>query len=95
MEALLGKRLDILHHIDNLQTLSAVEKGYSKKLRHLSRTQRVGVGLLHECTNNPELQMTVKHCPTEYQKADIFTKALKPGLWSPALEMLQIVEKKK
>ena len=93
MEELLGKRLEIIHHIDNLQTISAIEKGYSKKLRHLQRTQRVGIGLLHDCANDEELKMTVQHCPTDKQKADVFTKALSTVKFVTALGMLNLREK--
>ncbi len=62
--------------VDNVQTIQAVTKGYSKRLRHLPRTQRVCLGMLHEMLNDPELEMSLEHCPALQMKADLFTKAL-------------------
>lgn len=56
--------------------IQAVTKGYSKRLRHLPRTQRVCVGMLHEILNDKDLMVTLAHCLTVDMKADIFTKVL-------------------
>ena len=90
MEECLGIRLRIEHYIDNLQAISAINKGYSKKLRHLCRTQRVAIGLLNECVNDPELMMTIKHQRTDGMKADIFTKALDILKFGVALSMVRL-----
>ena len=87
-EARVGRNLPISHGIDNAQTLTGIKKGYSKNLRHLQRTQRVALGLLHECLENEELGYTVYHCPSAEQKGDIFTKALDGTKFGPAVEML-------
>ena len=76
LEIALQRRVLITCLIDNMQTIQAVTKGYSKKLRHLSRTQRICIGMLHEVINDPELSTQLEHCPTAVMKADIFTKAL-------------------
>ena len=89
-EQMLGKRLDIVLQIDNMQAISAIEKGYSKKLRHLLRTQRVCIGLLHECLNDEELQFFVVHCPTLVMKGDLFTKALCSPKFVEALRMIRL-----
>ena len=88
MEAILGRRLKIQMLIDNSQALLAIQRGYSKKLRHLARTQRVGIGLLNELTKDPDMELTVEHCPTLSMKADIFTKALIGPKFQDALEMI-------
>ena len=77
-------------NIDNNQAISAITKGYSKKLRHLARTQRVCIGLLNECLNDPEMQFLVQHCPTLVMKGDIFTKALITAKFEDALAMIQM-----
>ena len=77
-----------------MQAISAIKKGYSKKLRHLLRTQRVAIGLLNDCINDSELKMTVQHCPTDVMKADLFTKALKGPKFQQALEMAGLVAKR-
>ena len=37
---------------DNTQAIAAAKKGYSKQLRHLSRTHPVSLGVLHELTED-------------------------------------------
>ena len=74
--------------IDNNQCLSAIAKGYSKKLRHIGRTQRVCVGLLHELTQDPELMISAEHCSTDKQKGDLFTKTLIASKFENALQMI-------
>ena len=41
LDEVLPRRVEIACRVDNMQTIQAVTKGYSKKLRHLPRTQRV------------------------------------------------------
>ena len=88
MEIILGRRLNIELNIDNTQAILAIQRGYSKKLRHLARTQRVCIGLLHELLEDPDMQLSICHCPTLSMKADIFTKALNNEKFHTALEMI-------
>ena len=52
------------------------QKGYSKRLRHISQTHKVNLGSLKKVCDNAELV----HIETKKQAADIFTKALAPNL---------------
>ena len=79
LEHFLGSRVPIVMLIDNTQCLSAIKKGYSKKLRHIGRTQRVCVGLLNELTVDKELKISAQHCPTDRHKGDMYTKCLALG----------------
>ena len=88
LETLLQQHVHIKCMIDNTQTIQAVEKGYSKKLRHLPRTQRVCIGALHEAVTDKELRTRLVHCPTLEQKADIFTKSLDAAKFGAAVSML-------
>ena len=73
---------------DNQATITVVKKGYSKKLRHLTRTHKVNISSLNEaCTSD---NTVLAYIDTKKQAADIFTKALAPALWSNALIMLAI-----
>ena len=74
--------------IDNTQAISAITKGYSKKLRHLARTQRVCIGLLNDLLRDPEVQFSVHHCPTALMKGDLFTKFLIMQKFDEALRMI-------
>ena len=87
-EHMLGRRLPIRMHIDNMQAISAIQKGYSKKLRYLARTQRVCIGLLNDLLCDEECLFSVVHCPTLEMKGDLFTKALIPQKFADALEMI-------
>ena len=89
-EALLGKRLPIVLNLDNTQAISAISKVYSKRLRYLSRTHRVSIGVIHECVQDQEMAITVAYCPTDRQKADIFTKTLVPAKFVRAKEMVSL-----
>ena len=90
MEEFLGKRLHIECNVDNTQAITAVKKGYSKKLRQLARTQRVAIGVLSECIADESMMISVVHCPTDVMKGDLFTKALVPAKFGPAREMIGI-----
>ena len=73
LEDALNRPVQIVCMIDNMQTIQVVTKGYGAKLRHLLRTQRFCLGVLHEMISNPDMHMCMEHCPTLKQKADIFT----------------------
>ena len=88
MEEMLGKRLVLRCLIDNMQTIQAIKSGYSKRLRHLSRTHRVSIGAMHDLITDPDMMIEVEHVPTGEQKADIFTKALTPAAFQRAVAML-------
>ena len=92
LEEVLPHRLDIWGRVDNMQTIQAVTKGYSKRLRHLPRTQRVCVGLLHELLNNPDLQMSCEHCPSLEMKADLLAQVANGPRFKDALDMIRLVQ---
>jgi hypothetical protein len=77
-------------HEDNQATILVVRKGFSPKLRHVSRTHKVNLGSLTEVFNNSNVAL--EYISTEQQAADIFTKALPPQKWGSALKMLGIVD---
>ena len=55
MQAILRRPIDLEIMEANAATITSVNKGYSPSLRHLPRTQRVSLGLLHESiTAKPE-----------------------------------------
>ena len=88
---MLGRYLTVSCRVDNLQAITAVTKGYSKKLRHISRTQRCAIGTVHECIVDPSLFVTVEHVPTLEQKGDIFTKALQPAPFCAARQLIGVL----
>ena len=78
--------------VDNTQAIAAAKKGYSKRLRHLGRTQRVSIGFLNDCIEDGELQISIIYVPTKEQKADVFTKAMTPGNFIEARRLIDMVE---
>ena len=92
-EELLGDRLPVECNVDNTQAITAVERGYSKKLRQLQRTQRVAIGVLNECVKDASMRVSVRHCPTALMKADLFTKVLDPSKFATACRMIGIQPK--
>ena len=73
---------------DNTAVVSIILKGYSGKLRHLSKTHRIHVASTAETINNAD-DITVQHIETTQQKGDVFTKGLPLAKWGNALELLQ------
>ena len=88
---MLGRKIDLRVMEDNAGTIAVIEKGYSPALRHLLKTQKVSIDLIHRCLDPEELDLgTMEKCDTDEQTADIFTKALPVHKWAHALEMLNI-----
>ena len=85
-----GVHLEIME--DNQATIRVVLKGYSAKLRHISRTHKIDISSIHEIVECEDVE--IKYCVTDEQAADIFTKALAPLKWPNALTLLGITTKK-
>ena len=61
---------------DNSQAIAAITNGYSKKLRHLTRTHPVSIGTLHEIAGDPKIRMKVEYAKSAEHKGDFFTREL-------------------
>jgi ribosomal protein L40E len=75
-EEILGNKICLECLVDNSQAISAVRKGYSKKLRHLQRTHRVSISFLHEMVNSEMVNLKVEYCDSTSHKGDLFTKVM-------------------
>ena len=84
------RRMELVAKIDNTQAISAVKKGYSKKLRFLERTHKCSLGTLHELWERGG--MRVEYAPTLKHRGDGFTKALTPAKFLAACEMIGLVQ---
>ena len=73
---------------DNQATIKIVKKGYSSKMRHVSRHHRVDIGSIHETIDQSDVELT--YIESSKQAADIFTKDLPPMKWPAALDLLNI-----
>ena len=88
-ERLLGRRVTLKIHEDNQATILVAKKGFSPKLRHISRTHKVNVASIAEMLQ-PETGVEIEYVITTKQAADIFTKQLAPQKWDAALRLLGI-----
>ena len=85
-ECLLDRPVRLSIQEDNQATIRVVLKGFSPKLRHISRTHKVNISSVHEIVQDDNI--SVDYCETDKQAADIFTKALAPMKWGNALALL-------
>jgi hypothetical protein len=81
-----GYKVPLVIKEDNEAAIKVVRKGFSPKLRSLSRTHRVNIGAIHEIITHDDVRL--EHETTKKQAADIFTKGLEPQQWGPALELI-------
>ena len=89
---LLGRTPSIQHLIDNTQAILAIQRGYSKKLRHVNRTQRVNIGFLKDVLDDPYMQYSAEHGPSAENKADLFTKSLLAPKFKQALALIDMYQ---
>ena len=87
-ELLLDRPVTLRVMEDNQATILVVRKGYSPKLRHITRTHKVNLSGLSEVFRDDTV--TLAYCQTDKQAADIFTKALPPQKWRSALRLLGV-----
>ena len=73
-----------------MQALAAAKKGYSKRVRHLGRTQCVSLGFLHELVEDLGLEVRMDYASMLEQKADVFKKALQPAAFDKARALVSI-----
>ena len=87
-ELLLDRPVTLRIMEDNQATILVVRKGYSPKLRHITRTHKVNLSGLSEVFRDDTV--TLEYCQTDKQAADIFTKSLPPQKWGSALRLLGV-----
>eukprot|EP00435_Cladocopium_sp_Y103_P060485 s1600_g22.t1 len=73
---------------DNSAVISIVSAGYSPKLRHMSKTQRIELGSIYEVFE--EAGTVLLYIKTDKQRADPLTKNLQPISWPEALKLMGI-----
>ena len=85
--------LPMIMLVDNTQAISAVQKGYSKKLKHLNRSHRVSIGFLNELVTGAlgDLYVDLEYAPTGSHRGDSFTKAMVPAKFAEAVKLIGMV----
>ena len=87
----LGRPIRLRCLEDNTQCLQAAETGYSGVLRHLPRTQRISVGVVHETFSEKSDQHELIYQGTSSHKGDMFTKRLDPNAFERVLTLINLV----
>ena len=88
---ILGRDIKTKIFEDNQATITVVKKGYSKKLRHISRTHKVNLGSLKEVCTADDTELA--YIDTKKQAADIFTKAFaNADKWNDVKHMICVVD---
>ena len=81
---------------DNNACIASVEKGYSPSLRHLPRTQKISIGMLHEMIQREATEDDGKveliKAKSEDHLGDVMSKELEVCKFEKAVEMLRISE---
>ena len=74
---------------DNEGSILVLENGYSPALRHMLKTQKVSIDLLHQIIHVMNIA-PIEKIETDKQVADIFTKSLVPQKWEGALALMRV-----
>ena len=90
-ETLTERAIELNCKEDNEATIKVIRKGYSPKLRHLTRTHKVDIASFAE--RFQEDSINLEYVKTDAQVADIFTKALEPNKWDHAIKLLHMETK--
>jgi hypothetical protein len=80
--------VNVEFHQDNCAVLQVLKAGYSAKLRHTGRVDKVNVASIAEALEDES--SSASHCPTLDQKANGFTKIIPPNEWSMTLNQLSL-----
>ena len=73
---------------DNSAVIQIVAAGYSPKLRHLTKTEKIELGSAYEVFEDPSCRLL--YIATDKQRADVFTKPLPVCKWDHALNLLNM-----
>eukprot|EP00971_Amphidinium_carterae_P340283 6478544-Amphidinium_carterae.1 len=88
VEAIVGSGVRMVCREDNTQAISAIQRGYSKKLRHLPRIHRISIGALNEMLCGSQRVGDLEYHETSSHRADVFTKPLERVKFQRACSLL-------
>ena len=92
LDALLAgarRPVELVGKVDNTQAITAVHKGYSKKLKFLERTHKCSIGFVHELIESG--QLCVEYSLTLTHRADGITQCLTPSKFIEARRMMSMI----
>lgn len=79
--------------VDNNAAIEAVKAGYSVRMRHLPRTQRVSISRLHDMFVDEEMNMNLTRVNSDNNLADLFTKPLEGKRFQQMIKSIGLVYK--
>ena len=81
-----GGELKLVLHVDNLAAITLASGGGSQRTRHL----RVRSACIRQLVDTN--QLVVQHCPGEYQRGDLLTKALPSARLAELRDLVGLVQ---
>jgi len=91
-QQLITPEIVLTYYEDNQAVLAIIARGFSSKLRHLSKFHKINVASTCEAFNEPDIN--AEYIETLKQRADVLTKSLGVSAWDSALKLLHIVSLK-
>ena len=73
---ILDRSVKLVIYEDNQATIKILHKGYSSKMRHLTRLHRVDIGSIHETIAQPDVDLI--YVESARQSADISLRSYLP-----------------
>ena len=92
LDALLAgarRPMELIGNVDNTQAITAVHRGYSRKLKFLERTHKCSIGSVHQFIESG--QLCVDYASTLTHRGDGFTKCLTPANVIEARKMVSMI----
>ena len=94
-QQLITPEIVLNYYEDNQAVLAIIARGFSPKLRHLSKFHKINVASTCEAFNEPDINAEdSEDIETLKQRADVLTKSLGVSAWDSALKLLHIVSLK-
>ena len=85
---MLQREVKIKLYEDNQAALRIIETGYSPKLRHIGKSQRVDIAFVSDCCE--QRGVLPEYIATDKQKGDFLTKNLARDKFCKALDLVGI-----
>jgi hypothetical protein len=95
LSELLGRSIPLTCHQDNTATTQVIRNGYFARLRLLGKPKGVmsKAFMIYDAFKEPDI--SIQHCQTEQQAADMFTKCWEVHKWKTALDIIGIFDPSK
>ena len=88
LSSLVGEKVLITWHQDNMFTVQVIRTGWSVKLQHVNKTHKIDLTSLYDLSREPDIDLA--RYPTDQQAAHVFTQNLEFSKWNDALSMIGI-----